>query len=570
MGVRRILLGTLACVSAFYLPSCERSRPAAFPAYDAAGAAFELRAADLASAAGELKSGASAKLTYSLKAPLPLPAAGALELEYRVSPGADASFVCSVDGERSWALPPDAGFLGMHSDSSPTIRYRFPLSGTSFSGFSVEAKYSSVDKRASKDATYVPAFTLRAVRVMPRQYGYLHEDGAHLLTPFVYREESEGAVRFSIEAPAEYLPSGPLGLRLRLASAPGKLTAGDQEYRYVGRSLASSPEPLSLLSGSLPESFAAASYESAEPPAAFLLASSAPGSFPVVPVTADPGLVLSYRQEAWRDPRYEVFRWERFPGILIFDTADYAVQERLFKRLAFFVEKAGFRGRLSSDSEIADLHGWNAHDYRAEDLAAFFDLAARTSFPLNAEERELFAVLESAGIVKTEAGRILPGTGAIISISRESVGYLRTLFMAHEAWHGLFFIDSGFRDFAAERYAALPEEPKRFLKAYFDSRRYDVGDAYLMKNELMAYVLQQPLGLVGRYFGDTLPTRLEKDERRRRALPSRSDGPVPYPTLAEAFLREAAAFDAFTASRYGLRAGRVALVYQISRTNAAR
>jgi len=63
--------------------------------------------------------------------------------------------------------------------------------------------------------------------------------------------------------------------------------------------------------------------------------------FSLAPIPADPGKILSYPQASWRDKRYEVFRWDVFPQILIFDTANYDVQDQLFKRLAFFVEKAG-------------------------------------------------------------------------------------------------------------------------------------------------------------------------------------------------------------------------------------
>ena len=81
--------------------------------------------------------------------------------------------------------------------------------------------------------------------------------------------------------------------------------------------------------------------------------------------------VLLYDPEHWRQPDYELFSWTRFPGILIMDTASYAVQSRFFKRLAFYVEKRGYRGRLIPEEEFAGLHGFNAHDYRAEDLARF-------------------------------------------------------------------------------------------------------------------------------------------------------------------------------------------------------
>ena len=57
--------------------------------------------------------------------------------------------------------------------------------------------------------------------------------------------------------------------------------------------------------------------------------------------------------------------------------ASYEIQDAFFKRLAFFVEKAGHAGRIESLSALGGLHGYNAHDYRAEDLARFFDTARR-------------------------------------------------------------------------------------------------------------------------------------------------------------------------------------------------
>ena len=49
--------------------------------------------------------------------------------------------------------------------------------------------------------------------------------------------------------------------------------------------------------------------------------------------------------------------------MLIFDTASYAVQARFFRRLAFYVEKQGYRGRLLTDAELGSRRGYNAHDY---------------------------------------------------------------------------------------------------------------------------------------------------------------------------------------------------------------
>jgi hypothetical protein len=276
-------------------------------------------------------------------------------------------------------------------------------------------------------------------------------------------------------------------------------------------------------------------------------------------IVADPGMVIEWPVERWRDRRYEVFVWDRFRSLLIFDTADYAVQDRMFKRLAFFVEKTGFRGRLVHDEEIAELHGWNAHDYRAEDLARFFQRVRETNFPLHAEERELENFLLLAGIITDSDSKIQAGKGGVISISRESADYLRYRFMTHECFHGLFFIDEDFRAFTRGRWQQLSPEAKRFIVSFFGFQQYDPADEYLMVNEFMAHILQQPVSQAGRYFGQTLPALLENSWRKAH-LPAKDEASNSWPSLASAFTREAEAFSAYVNTRWGLAAGRVHLV----------
>ena len=283
------------------------------------------------------------------------------------------------------------------------------------------------------------------------------------------------------------------------------------------------------------------------------------------PIPMDPGLVLSYPVESWRDSRYEIFSWDVFPEILIFDFSTYAIQDRMLKRLAFFVEKAGFRGRLAPDAEIAPLHGWNAHDYRAEDLAEFFELARRSNFPLLQEERELEALLLNAGIIRRNSSSgIISGRGAIISVSRESDRTDRSLrprFMAHEGFHGLFFIDEEFRNFSRRRWEIFPAAAKRFLLSFFEFQAYDIKDEYLLVNEFMAHVLQLPVSRMAWYFGDLQPNRMiATSPWRASALPQREEireGRRYWPDLANAFTAEAEAFSLYVNQRWGYSAGRV-------------
>ena len=284
------------------------------------------------------------------------------------------------------------------------------------------------------------------------------------------------------------------------------------------------------------------------------------------PIAADPYFILNYPVESWRNRYYEVFCWDAFPEILIFDTASYDIQDRLFKRLAFFVEKAGYRGRLASDAEISELHGWNAHDYRAEDLAAFFEAARKISFPLLAEERELESILLSAGVLQRNAVmQIVPGRGAIVSISRESDRIDRSLrprFIVHECFHGIYFIDEDFRNFSRQRWEVFPPAAKKFLLAFFEFQAYDTKDENLVINEFMAHVLQQSVSQAAWYFGEYQPNRMiAASPRRRASLPEKegiaADGKPYWPEIGAAFTAEGEAFSRYVNQRWGLAAGRV-------------
>jgi hypothetical protein len=270
----------------------------------------------------------------------------------------------------------------------------------------------------------------------------------------------------------------------------------------------------------------------------------APAGPALEPLAADPATVLHYDPRYWRQPDYELFAWERFPGILILDTADYAVQDRFFKRLAFFVEKEGYRGRLVTEQEVRGLHGYNAHDYRAEDLDRFFSAADDRGFALNREEELLRAILAANGI--------LGGQGAVLSISRESSAVLRDLLLTHEAFHGLFFTLPRYREACQAVWEDLQGPERRFWSLFLDWGSYDYRDAYLAANEMQAYLFQQSRAELNFYFRHLTAGRLERAFPReapwlRELLGSGGGGfETAFDRLAPALRREA-----------GLQGGRV-------------
>ncbi|MBN1617061.1 MAG: hypothetical protein JW875_07085 [Spirochaetales bacterium] len=348
------------------------------------------------------------------------------------------------------------------------------------------------------------------------------------------------------------------------AGIPTKPTRFSLVSRDTAFGFRSSPVPhIALVSGSLPQvSSGVLSFEPANPPVQavrvswYTPLSGKDPSNPFSPLLADPHTMLQWPQAAWRDSAREVFAWDRFPGIVIFDTANYLIQDLYFKRLAFFVEKAGYRGTLVSDSDMQGKHGFNAHDYRAESLAQFFDKARRENFQLNREELELRDILLTEGIIQHGSDGYTEGSGAVLSLSRQSAEYLRYLFMTHECFHGLYFTDPDFRSQVSQIYHATDERARIFLQTYFslmDSLSYDLDDEYLMENEFMAYLLQQPVDKVGDYFTAVISERfLRYGGDREQADYIKESG-------ARDFIEAATELEAYVFRRWGLAAGRAGL-----------
>jgi hypothetical protein len=227
------------------------------------------------------------------------------------------------------------------------------------------------------------------------------------------------------------------------------------------------------------------------------------GNKVTVPFKTDPGFILNWPQRNWRTADYELFEWNRFSGVLFFDTRDYAVQNDFFRRLAYYAEKTGYRGTLVNDAVLKSMHGYNAHDYSAQILASFFTKAEKENFKLNEKEYLLRDILLAAKVIEKDKNGYKEGKGAVISISRDSAAWLRGRFIAHEGWHGIFFTDEKFRNAVTAVYYTMDPKSLEFLTNFWHTQPdldYDMGDEYLVHNEFMAYLMQQPLSGVSDYF----------------------------------------------------------------------
>ncbi len=236
---------------------------------------------------------------------------------------------------------------------------------------------------------------------------------------------------------------------------------------------------------------------------------------------------------------YTLYRWDRFPSILVLDTMNFHYQDRMFSRLAFFLEKRGFRGRLLGNDELEARHGWNAHDYGASGLADFYDASQREDFSLNPEELLLRDILLEEGVITITRDRFSPGTGGVISISRSSSAIERRLLLTHESFHGIFFASPDYRAFCFQLWDSLDPAEQAFYVHFLEELGYDGESRYLAVNEFQAYLMQQPLRFAPAYF--------QRVVQRFGVEGSR----VP----ASSILRPARALSSFLESRYGIPAG---------------
>jgi hypothetical protein len=283
---------------------------------------------------------------------------------------------------------------------------------------------------------------------------------------------------------------------------------------------------------------------------------AAAGAAVVAPIPADLATILSgYPRSAWRHADFEVFAWAAYPRVLVFDTADYATQARLFRRLAFFVEKRGFRGRLLRDAELAGRHGWNAHNYRPEGLAPFFTEAERQGLALNEEEQTLREILLANGIIRRVEDGYAPGDGGVLSISQSSYPLLRELLITHEAFHGVFYEENAFRDGVQDVWQGLNDAERDYWRGLLGYMTYDPTDEYLMVNEFQAYLMQQTLDRVRGYLRGVLAPRYARARPNRRAEIERFLSEYP-----ETFLRSAQAVEQILRSVSPLEAGEVLLL----------
>ncbi len=275
------------------------------------------------------------------------------------------------------------------------------------------------------------------------------------------------------------------------------------------------------------------------------------------PIPADLGVILGYKEASWRRNDFEIFSWSLFPDFLLLDFRDYALQAAFLKRMAFFLEKKGYAGRILTNEELKNLHGWNAHDYRAEDLALFFNTAAEKGFTLNPEEYLLADILVQNNILSKNGARFIPVSGGFLAFTKESSPRLRYLFITHEGYHGVFFSSPRYRQAVRKVWAGLSDDEKAFWMEFLGWKGYNIKDPYLVVNEFQAYLMQQKIENVNHYYKDYIIPKLN------RHFPAKKEGMDRFlKNHPDHFILSAEAIQAAVSRIKGITAGELRCVVE--------
>ena len=204
-----------------------------------------------------------------------------------------------------------------------------------------------------------------------------------------------------------------------------------------------------------------------------------------------------------------LFRWREHPTVYLLEFEDRGHQSRAMNRLAAFAEKKGSRGKILDDAALGafiratgaepDDFYW-AHDYRAADLARFFEAARRHEREglrtLNSDEMDLERLLRANQLLPTQKE---DPTKVLLTVPRSFPPQVRTLLLVHELRHALYFTQPDYRrrcDRVWEQ--ALDPLDRQAITLSLSLLEYDPVDAFLIRNEFQAFLLEAGRPFSGR------------------------------------------------------------------------
>lgn len=193
-------------------------------------------------------------------------------------------------------------------------------------------------------------------------------------------------------------------------------------------------------------------------------------------------------------------RWAPNPLVWVLDFPNLELQGRAMNRIAALLEKARTpRDRVLSDEALAGAitadgrsssNWYFGHNYRASDVARFFEWAERDGVALNPLElwvREQVELAQRVDRSRDAAILTLPAIGAHVD------GTMRAAILRHELGHGQFFTLPFFAAHVMRVWErGFSEAERAAVRRFLGAEGYDTRQEEMMANEAMAYLLYTP------------------------------------------------------------------------------
>ncbi len=188
-------------------------------------------------------------------------------------------------------------------------------------------------------------------------------------------------------------------------------------------------------------------------------------------------------------------------AIVVLDFPTLAEQGRMLNRVAAWAEKAGVpHDRLLTDAELAaaiqasgttpDTY-YYGHDYRAADIARFFQLADKEGIKLDPDEEALRGIMARAGSEPFGAGALITLPRADAANQVDAVA--RAVILHHELAHGEYFTNATYNRYVHTIWdTVLTETERARFRSYLAEDGYDPAIEDLMINEMQAYMMHTP------------------------------------------------------------------------------
>jgi hypothetical protein len=290
----------------FIFLSCVGSEPVNF---QVTGTSALLFGNSRAAQEGSLDFSAPKKLEYSFGDSFKIAPNSMLFIEYsfdKTPPSAlreTTSLVLDM-GNVSWELPID----------TDKIRYSIPVQSSFDGHFNIVLEITG--KLEKEDA---PVLRITSLGFSGLWCGFITmPDGTINSTPFINKK---GNGSYEIDIPSAFNTNESF-------TQIEAVFSGDAALEFAGNRIETFSGNNKIFVRSIMYRAEGQATLSAQDIESFILTFTQIPVFPE-PIKADPCLVIEWPQKNWRNRNYEIFRWDSFPSLLIFDFADYAVQDRM-------------------------------------------------------------------------------------------------------------------------------------------------------------------------------------------------------------------------------------------------